>query len=74
MRGTTCTPYGVLVLLLQVPAVHLAGTWGMRGTLVAGALFYAAAYLLFGAGFNICGNDHSYNKIKKHNFDRTLKQ
>ena len=30
--------------------------------------------LLGWAGFNICGNDHSYNKIKKHNFDRTLKQ
>ena len=46
--GLLYTVNGVLVVLLQAPAVALAAAWGMRRTLVVGALLYAVAYLLFG--------------------------
>jgi len=53
--GLLYTVNGVLVVLLQAPAVAIAGAWGMRRTLVIGALLYAAAYLLFGAADGFVG-------------------
>lgn len=53
--GLLYTVNGVLVVLFQVPAVQLVGVWGMRRTLVFGAMLYAVAYLLFGASGGFVG-------------------
>lgn len=53
--GLLYTVNGVLVVLFQVPAVTLVGLWGMRRTLVCGALLYAAGYALFGLAGSFTG-------------------
>jgi MFS family permease len=52
--GLLYTVNGVMVVLAQVPAVGLARRWGMRRSLVAGAILYAFGYTLFSraAGFS----------------------
>lgn len=45
--GLVYTVNGMMVVLAQVPAVGLARRWGMRRSLVFGALLYALGYVLF---------------------------